>query len=158
MPAGRVYLCWGFILATNNGCYSQHPISPGPLSPSHHLAQEEAWPEAAELWSQDRGPCHLPLHFRAVIQLLPSPGLSQAAGWAFLGLKTPRRCLISPLAKAGSLHQETPALAWPETLPPPPLPPLCRSLEQIFTAVVGQGGSAAAGCVQTLSPCWEKDP
>lgn len=32
-PTGRIYFCSVFILATNNGRHSQHPISPGPPRP-----------------------------------------------------------------------------------------------------------------------------
>lgn len=63
---------------------------PAPLGPRHHLAQEEAWPEAGELWHRMGVPVHLPLHFRAVIQHFrdsasPLPLQLSTADWAFLG-------------------------------------------------------------------------
>lgn len=46
---------------------------PAPLGPRHHLAQEEAWPEAGELWPQDGGPCAPPTAFQSCDSASPLP-------------------------------------------------------------------------------------
>lgn len=115
-------------------------FSPASLAPSLHLALEGAWRGQAEDWescSRWSGvPAHLHCSSLAALRCCETAfpllgALLQAADHLCLWSQLHGHCLVSPSAKARFVHQETPALAWPQPLPPPPpLPSLCRLLEQ----------------------------
>lgn len=121
-PTGRIYFCLVFILATNNGRYSQHPISPRSSSPpaftwrgrKHGRGQEEDGRSAAAGQESPRtSRCSTSKRYCAVKQHLPSPGLSLGlqAGFAWGDNST---CIVFsfPLQKLG-LHTRK-LLLWPD--------------------------------------------